>query len=76
MAVRNFWIDVDVDGRATTLSGGPRAKDGGMAGVVKQRNNGGIDVAFRFDCAEVDGRLVTRIFDRNGAEVFSMGCDR
>ena len=28
MAMRNFWIDVDIDGRKTLLSGGPRTKDG------------------------------------------------
>lgn len=30
MAVRNFWQESFIDGRETTLAGGPRAKDGGM----------------------------------------------
>lgn len=77
MAVRNFWIDADVDGRKTELCGGPRAKDGGMAGVVKIRNRGGIDVAFRFDCSVGhDGRLYATVYDRSGMEVHRVEVER
>lgn len=37
MAVRNFWIDANIDGRLTELSGGPRDKTGGMDVTIKQR---------------------------------------
>lgn len=30
MAVRNFYVEADIDGRMTMLGGGPREKDGGM----------------------------------------------
>ena len=33
MAVRNFWIDGSIDGRATDVTGGPRSRDGGMSYV-------------------------------------------
>lgn len=42
MAVRNWWIEADIDGRKTRLSGGPRAKDGGLDLVIKQRSGGAI----------------------------------
>lgn len=42
MAIRNFWIEADIDGRATNLAGGPRAKDGGFNLVIYQRSEGAI----------------------------------
>ncbi len=42
MAVRNFWIDANIDGRKTRLSGGPIRKDGGFELTVYIRNRGGI----------------------------------
>lgn len=29
--MRNFWVEVLIDGRRTTLRGGPKASNGGMA---------------------------------------------
>jgi len=43
MAVRNWWIEADVDGRKTPLSGGPRSKDGGFQLTIYQRVKGNID---------------------------------
>lgn len=28
--VRNFWVEVEIDGQKTVLKGGPKAKDGGL----------------------------------------------
>lgn len=67
MAVRNFWIDADIDGRKTMLSGGPSAKDGGMSISIKQRDDGGIVTAFKVYCYEVDGELITEVIDTTGA---------
>ena len=66
MAVRNFWIDADIDGRATELSGGPRAKDGGMSVTLKQRKEGGIFTALKIECMEYDGNLLTRVYNKDG----------
>ena len=41
--VRNFWIDCEIDGRTSTLSGGPRSKDGGFHMTIKMRNDGSIE---------------------------------
>ena len=40
MAVRNFWVDADIDGRQTGLGGGPMSKDGGMDVTIYQRDGG------------------------------------
>jgi hypothetical protein len=40
MAVRNFWLDARIDGRSTTLSGGPVSKDGGFDLSIKIRSEG------------------------------------
>lgn len=40
--VRNFWIEVEIDGRTTKLAGGPRSKDGGFTLRIKQRSKGDI----------------------------------
>lgn len=42
MAIRNWWIDVDIDGRQTRLSGGPRNKDGGFSLRIYQRDDNSI----------------------------------
>lgn len=39
--VRNWWIELDVDGR-TPIAAGPAARDGGFELTVKQRDEGGI----------------------------------
>ena len=40
--VRNFWIELDVDGKKTRIATGPASKDGGFDLTVKMRNEGGI----------------------------------
>ena len=76
MAVRNFWVDADIDGRKTMLSGGPASKEGGMGVVIKQRSNGGIVTAFKVNCYEVDGELIAEVIDGNGALVATCETNR
>ena len=76
MAVRNFWIDADVDGRETMLSGGPRAKTGGMTIRVKQRKNGFVSNSVSVNCFEHDGVLTTIVHDKDGNEVYRYSTDR
>ena len=42
--VRNFWLEADVDGRVSTVAGGPRGKDGGITLRIYQRSGGEEDV--------------------------------
>lgn len=50
MATRNFWIEAEVEGRKTSLAGGPRSKDGGMDILLTVREDGGISDAVRIVC--------------------------
>lgn len=70
MAVRNFWLAAHIDDRKTTLQGGPARKDGGLHAKVLQRSNGLIVVAAQIGCAEVDGELVTTLYDDGGKELY------
>lgn len=64
--VRNFYIQGSIDGRKTSLSGGPSRKDGGMVLVLTQRNEGSIEKCATIECfAEGDG-LKTIIYDKQG----------
>jgi len=69
MAVRNFWIDADIDGRKTELSGGPASKEGGMTVVIKQRDEGNIVRALKVYCYESDGELFMEAFDTDNKPV-------
>lgn len=40
--VRNFWIELEVDGRKTKSATGPQGKDGGFKLIIKMRENGEI----------------------------------
>lgn len=63
MAVRNFWIEAEIDGRKHKLKGGPRAKTGGFKLTVQQRSNGSITKAVSVEgkvsqCGESLGLVV------------------
>lgn len=61
--VRNFWLDARIDGRSTRLSGGPRARDGGLSLILYQRNQGEVTAALRVSCrADENGGLVIDVF--------------
>ena len=65
MAVRNFWVNANIDGRETGLCGGPRAKDGGMTINIMQRNNGEIIQAAMIKCfVREDGTLCTQVWNK------------
>jgi hypothetical protein len=67
MAVRNFWIEAQIDGRKTDLSEGPQGKDGGFALTVYQRSNGGIVTACElWGHVKADGTLALEITPRHG----------
>ena len=63
MAIRNFWISADIDGRKTDLSGGPIRKDGGFDLKVYIREDGAISrkALYVMGRAE-DGKLTLRAY--------------
>ena len=54
MATRNFWLEGRADGRQTSFSGGPQAKDGEMRATLYQREEGtisGKQIRIESNCA-------------------------
>jgi hypothetical protein len=57
-AVRNFWVTGEIDGRRNPISGGPRARDGGISLTLYQRSEGSIETSLKVSCsASPDGTL-------------------
>jgi hypothetical protein len=71
MAVRNFWINANIDGRETNLEGGPRAKEDGFTLVIKQRDNGNITIGARVNGYYDNGELVLEVVDAEGNVVLT-----
>lgn len=65
MAVRNFYVNVDVDGYKTKMKGGPRNKEGGMEITLLQRDKGSKVVAFIINSYEKDGILYSNVMDKD-----------
>lgn len=62
MALRNFWIEVEIAGRKTKLKGGPASRLGGMKVTLYQRDNGSIHKSVAIDCeADTVGNLMTTV---------------
>jgi hypothetical protein len=60
--VRNFWIAAKIDGRRSTLSGGPRGKDGGLCLTLYQRCRGSVAPSLSISClSRNDGVLQIEI---------------
>ena len=76
MAVRNFYVDAHIDGRATSLAGGPRNKEGEMTVRIYQRDDGAITEALMIDCEERDGVLTTKVYDREHNLLFTYETER
>ena len=68
--VRNFYIQGNIDGRKTSISGGSRKKDGGMFLVLTQRNNGCIEECASIECVADRDELKTIIYDKDGKSIY------
>jgi hypothetical protein len=67
--VRNFWVELSIDGRENNLSGGPAAKDGGIGGRILIRQNGEVATAVSITgAASRDGTLYLRITPGDGMD--------
>lgn len=62
MAVRNFWIVIDVDGRKEKIMCGPRNKEGGFDLTVYHRVDGRSEEAVEIlGRADMNGELTLRV---------------
>lgn len=67
--VRNFWLDVSIDGHKTMLSGGPAAKDGAFSARIRMRDGGEVrDVGHLNGFVSADGSLSLRWSPKDGTE--------
>ena len=77
MAIRNFWVEADVDGYKTTLKVDPRSKSDGMEVTLYQRDNGRITTAVKIDCfVDFEGKLVTEVRNNNGDVILKHKTER
>ena len=61
-AVRNFWIEADVDGMSSKLAGGPKSKEGGFELTILMREEGEVSTAMHVvGFADTDGELVLKV---------------
>lgn len=75
--VRNYWIEVEIDGYENTIKGGPRNKDGGLEVTLYQRDGGNISTAVTISSyVNKYGVLVTKVKDNDGNVVFSYTTER
>lgn len=76
MAVRNFYVEAHIDGKNTTLEGGPRSETGEMSVRIYQRDEGSISDALLIECKELNGNLVTEVYDKDHNLIFSNNTKR
>lgn len=76
--VRNFWVDLSVDGRANDIGTGPRSKDGGMDLDLYIRDKGHVVKALMIRCyvAYVDGALMMQVRDGEGGVIHTIETTR
>lgn len=56
--VRNFWLELSVDGKRTDIATGPRTKDGGFDLRIAMRDEGGIIFPVRIHGRAHEGRII------------------
>lgn len=67
---RNFWLDLDVDGRDTSVTTGPASKEGGFRQEVFIRDGGRVEQALTISgYAHRDGTLRLVVKDGDGNTV-------
>lgn len=66
--VRNFWIELDVDGRKERIATGPRSADGGFMLTIKMREKGTVKEALVIEgVVRADGKGLALLSYEAGA---------
>jgi hypothetical protein len=61
--MRDFWIEVDIDGRRTKLRGGPRSKGGEMSLTIYAKNtHNESEEILHVKCSTINGIRVAKVF--------------
>jgi len=75
--VRNFWVEANIEGRRTMLSGGPQGKLDGLHLYLYQRDKGDITTALRVHAsADRYGALTLAVFGPDGQLIFEHETER
>lgn len=61
--VRNFWLEIIIDGRSTRIKTGPAGWDGGFALAVYQRDMGNVRRVASVRGLHTNGENILRVFD-------------
>lgn len=74
--VRNFWVDLSVDGRSD-IGTGPRSGYGGIYAQFYIRNKGDVAASITIDAtARANGSLRLRVLDPEGKCIFEQETER
>lgn len=77
MVVRNYWLEAKIDGRQTTLSGGPLSREGGFELTVYMRDEGEVTKPLRVrGYAGEGGKLTLHVADESGAVFHTVRTER
>lgn len=64
--VRNFWIELNIDGKKTQIATGPIRKDGGFSLSIKMRDRGEILRAGTITGDVLPGERLSLVADLRG----------
>ena len=67
--VRNFWIELDVDGRKSRVATGPRRKDGGFEMTIYIRDLGEVASGLRVVGTALGNSLSLSAWNAKGEEI-------
>lgn len=74
--VRNFFLDLSVDGKAEPVRTGPRSSGGGFSPHVTQRDKGAVVTALRLDGWACDGVLFLQVVSPEGNVLHTFKTER
>lgn len=72
--VRNWWIEGNIDGKDSALTGGPVSKNGGIDVIIYQRDDGQVTEVVRLS-GHAYGNLL-RLEVTAGEEKFTINTER
>lgn len=68
--VRNFWLKARIDGRETTLEGGPRSREGEFSQTIYIRDKGDIVTGVNISgSVDREGRLRLEVYPGAGRHI-------
>ncbi len=57
--VRNFWVELEVDGKKTKVKTGPRSSSGGIYLQIYMRNKGHVEKVLEIIGTKIDRKILS-----------------